>query len=514
MKFNTMKKLLLITILLISGLQLHAQTIKFKVSGVKDTTVHLIKYYGDKLFYADTAEMKNGLVEFDGSIQKPGIMALLLPEQKYFEFIYNNEEVHMETNVDDFMKFMKVKKSEENKVFIDYIRFLNEQKPKANALADQRKSLESTDPKYDELTKQIEQISKDVLTYQKNLIANNKDKLVSKIVKMSLEIEIPEAPVDESGKPIDSMFRYHYFRDHYFDNVDFSDDRIVNTPIFSSKLAGYFGKTMMVQHWDTIIKYGYRLADQLDPKSEMFKYTVTFLTTNWQKSKIMGMDKIFVMMADRYYCTTNAEGKSPAWWMSEEKLKELCDKIPAQKNTIMGIVPPNISLRDTTDEKWRDFYSLKSDYTIIYFWDPECGHCKKTTPKLERLYKEKLKDRNIEVFAVGKAVGEDFQKWKDFIRKNDLTFINVAVTESLYRAALDDARQFVPKYTTLEALNYQTTFDIYATPRILVLDKDKKIIAKQLTIHQLEDMLDKLTGHEKDPKIFPPDPEEEEHMKD
>lgn len=514
MKFNTMKKLLLTTILFAAVVQVNAQSIKFKVTGVKDTTVHLIKYYGEKLFYADTAEMKNGMVEFDGSIQKPGIMALLLPEQKYFEFIYNNEEISMETNTDDFIKYMKVKKSEENKVFIDYIRYLNEQKPKANTMADQRKDLEKTDPKYDELTKQIEQVSKDVLAYQKNLIATNKDKLVSKIVKMSIDIEIPDAPLNDKGEPIDPEFKYHYYRDHFFDNVDLKDDRIVNTPIFSAKLSTYFGKTMMVQHWDTIIKYGYLFADQLDQKSEMFKFAVTFLTTNWQKSKIMGMDKIFVMMADRYYCTRNAEGKSPAYWMSEDKLKELCEKIPAQKNTMLGIVPPNIALRDTTDVNWKDFYSLKSDYTIIYFWDPECGHCKKTTPKLERLYKEKLKERNIEVFAVGKAVGEDFQKWKDFIRKNDLTFINVAVTESLYKAAIEDARQFVPKYTTLEALNYQTTFDIYATPRILVLDKDKKIIAKQLTIHQLEDMLDKLTGHEQDPKIFPPDPEEEEHMKD
>lgn len=513
MKFKTMKKLLLTTILLLAGLQLNAQIIKFKVTGVKDTTVHLIKYYGEKLFYADTAEMKNGIVQFDGSLQKPGIMALLLPEQKYFEFIYNNEEINMETNTADFVKNMKVKKSEENRVFMDYIRYLNEQKPKANQLAEQRKALDEKDPKYDELTAQIEQVSKDVLNYQKNLIATNGDKLVAKIVKMSLEVEIPEAPVDASGKK-DDTFRYLYYREHFFDNVDLKDDRLVNTPIFNAKLSTYFGRTMMVQHWDTIIKYGFELADRLDQKSEMFKYVVTYLTTNWQKSKIMGMDKIFVMMADRYYCSTNAEGKSPAYWMTEEKLKELCEKIPAQKNTVLGVVPPNIALRDTTDKNWKDFYSLKSDYTIIYFWDPECGHCKKTTPKLEKLYKEKLKERNIEVFAVGKAVGEDFEKWKAFIRKNELTFINVAVTESLYKAALEDARQFVPKYTTLEALNYQTTFDIYATPRILVLDKDKKIIAKQLTIHQLEDMLDKLTGHETDPKLFPPDPEEEEHMKD
>ena len=179
---------------------------------------------------------------------------------------------------------------------------------------------------------------------------------------------------------------------------------------------------------------------------------------------------------------------------------------------MLGAIPPNLSLRDTSDTKWQDFYSLESEYIVLYFWDPECGHCKKTTPKLETLYREKFKDRNIEIFSVGKAVGEDFDKWKAFIRKNELTFINVAVTDRLYKEATENAARFVPKYTTLEALNYQTTYDIFSTPRVFVLDKDKKIIAKQISISQLEDMMDRLQGKKDLPKLFPPDPEEDEQM--
>ena len=93
-----------------------------------------------------------------------------------------------------------------------------------------------------------------------------------------------------------------------------------------------------------------------------------------------------------------------------------------------------------------------------------------------------------------------------------MTFINVGLTEALYKAAMQDARQFVPKYTTLEALNYSKTYDIYSTPRVFVLDKDKKIIAKQLSISQLEDFLDNAQNLKNVPKIIPPDKEEEEHM--
>ena len=92
----------------------------------------------------------------------------------------------------------------------------------------------------------------------------------------------------------------------------------------------------------------------------------------------------------------------------------------------MGIKPPNLILRDTTDLIWKDFYSLKSEYTILYFWDPVCGHCKKTTPKMQTLYEKKFNDRNIEIFAIGKATGEDFKAWKKFINDDNLTFKNLS----------------------------------------------------------------------------------------
>jgi thiol-disulfide isomerase/thioredoxin len=506
-------KFLLFSCILMSTSCIFGQKLRFKIGNQKDTTVHLIKYFGKNLYYADTAVLKGGYVEFDGSKQAAGIMGVLLPGQTYFEFIYNNEEVSLETTAPNFVETMKVKKSDENKVFIDYIKYISTKKSDAGKLSEQRSKLKGEDATYKELSEKIDLINKDVIDYQTNLIKVNPGKLVAKIVKMSMDINIPEPPKDAKGVVLDSNFKFNYFRNHYWDHVDLQDDRLVNTPIFHSKLEFYFGKNMMLQHWDTILNFAYRFCDALNPKSKTFEYCVSWITSTYGKSNIMGMDKVYVMMADKYYCSKNSEGKSPAFWMKQEKLDELCEKIPAQKNLVLGVKPPNLILRDTTDSRWHDFYSLKSDYTILYFWDPECGHCKKTTPKLETLYKEKFKARNIEIFAIGKAVGDEFAKWKKFIKENNLTFINVAVTEPLFKAAVEDARQFVPKYTTLESLNYQTTYDIFSTPRVFVLDKDKKIIAKSLSISQLEEMLDMLQDKKDLPKLFPPDPEEDEQMK-
>ncbi|HNR86199.1 MAG TPA: thioredoxin family protein, partial [Taishania sp.] len=300
-------------------------------------------------------------------------------------------------------------------------------------------------------------------------------------------------------------------------NVDFSVDGLVNTPIFGNKIEYYFSNKMLIQHWDTILKYSYNLIDKLNPKSKAFEYIVSYVTSTYGKSNQMGMDKVYVMMADKYYCSKNAEGKSPAYWMTEDKLKELCEKIDVQKHLVMGVKAPNIILPDTLDKPWDqlnwvNLHKVDAEYTVLYFWDPECGHCKKVTPKLATLYDKKLKDRNIEVVAIGKATGEEYKKWKDYIKKNNLNFINIAVTEAILKVGKEDARKLIPRFTTLESMNVSQTYDIFSTPRVFVLDKDKNFIAKQISISQLEEMLDRLQGKADLPKLFPPDKEEDEHM--
>jgi thiol-disulfide isomerase/thioredoxin len=512
-----MKILLVIALVFTSSLTF-AQKIKFKISNHPDTTVNLVRYFGKGLYYADTAEMKNGIVEFDGSKQKNGILALFLPDQKLLEFVFNSEEVNIESTYPDLMGTAKVKKSEENKIFSAYVTFINTERKKASVFADQLKKQEKGSEEYENLKKKISETTDKVVAYQQSIVDNHWDKLVSRIVKMSMDIEIPDPPKDENGVVLDSNFSFNYFRDHYFDNFDFNDDRLVRTPIFHTKMANYFSKEMMFQHCDTVIKYAYGLCDALPAKSETYQYTVSWITSNFEKSKIMNMDKVFVRMAERYYCPKDEEGNAKAFWVPEKTLKSICEKAEKNENLVFGLRPPNIILRDSTDVAWKDFYSLESEYTILYFWDPECGHCKKITPKLQTLYEKKFRERNIEIFAVGKAVGDDFDKWKAFIKKHNLEFTNVAVTDRMYRDAMDSTNhqaklQKLLRTTTIQSLNYQQTYDIYTTPRVFVLDKDKKIIAKSLSIAQLEDLMDRLQGKSKLEKIFKVEEEKPEESK-
>lgn len=486
-----------------------AQELTFKVTGIKDTTVHLVKYVGNKLFYADTARLVNSKVTFDGSKQEPGIMAVLMPGQRYFEFVYNNEKVEMETKSPNFIDHMVVKKSNENTIFLNYMKFMKDNRDKATKLQTELQALTDEEEKA-KLTEQITKVGEEVLDYQAKVVKDNPNTLVSKIIKMSTDIQIPEAPKDAEGNVIDKTFGYKYFRDHFFDNIDLSDDRLVNSPVLQNKIEYFYSKSMLYQHPDTIIKYVFPVIKSIPEESMMYRFVVNNVTTHFEKSKAMGMDKVKMHMVNTFYCAPGKEGTPKAHWMDEEKLKALCENTNTQLRLVQGEIPPNLILPDSTNQKWFNLYDVEAEYIILYFWDPGCGHCKTVTPQLETLYTKKFKERNIEIYSVGKATGDDFEDWKKFIKSKKLSFINVGVTRDLYEKASANPYSVIPSKTTLESINYQETYDIYSTPRVWILDKDKKIIAKSLSIPQIEAFLDELQGFKDAEKLFKLDENTEE----
>ncbi len=492
-----------------------SQEIKLKVKGIKDTTVHLVKYVGSKMYYADTSALKDGVVTFDGSIQKPGVMGLLMPGQRFFEFVYTGKPIHLETKSPNYREHMVVKDSDENKLFFKYIDFMQENTGKARALNEEKSKLgKDQEARKKEIDEELAQMNDAVVAFQKSIAEDNPDAFVAKIVKMSTDIEVPEAPKNEDGSIIDSTFKYKYFRDHYFDNIDLTDSRIVNVPVFQKKLEYFYSRNMLIQHPDTLIKYITPVVEQLPEGTEIYRFVVANITSNFEKSKIMGMDKVVNYMVARYYCSPDKDGNPKGFWMDQEKMEELCKDTEKRLRLVQGVVPPNLILPDSTNQKWYNMYELESEYVVLYFWDPNCGHCKKVTPKLQTLYEKKFRDRDIEIFAVGKATGNDFEDWKAFIKKHNLEFINVGLTQKIYDQAKEDARSLIPSKTTLESINYQDTYDIYSTPRVWILDKDKKIIAKSLSIAQMERLMDRLQGHDDDEKLFELEEEGEEEEED
>jgi hypothetical protein len=82
-----------------------------------------------------------------------------------------------------------------------------------------------------------------------------------------------------------------------------------------------------------------------------------------------------------------------------------------------------------------------------------------------------------------------FADWKKFIREHDMRWLNVGLTWHVYDEAKKNAAAFIPRLTTIESLNYADAWDVYSTPKLFLLDGERKIVGKQLTPDQMVDLI-------------------------
>ena len=480
MKMTTLR-LLCFVLLAFGTMGLSAQnTMKFKINGLQNTEVYLANYYGNKLYYNDTAKTDDlGFVRFEGKkFEEGGKYALVTPGPKFFEFLVADENLYIETNVNDLVGDMVIHESKNNKVFYEYLNFISDKRKEREPMDLVLNDSLATEKDKKPYRQQLEKLNQEVIDFQKEIVAANEELLVGKILKMAVEIEVPE-DIKKQGEE-DPAIQYYWYRNHYWDNVDLTDPRLVRDQMFHRLLEKYYTK-ILPQIPDTLSLEAVKLAESMG-NYDMKKYTIHYITYSSETSNIMCMDKVFVRMVDEYYKTGKAD------WLEKEQLDKVIESADKKRNVLCGEPVMNIILPDTTLNKWESLYDIDAKYTVVMIWESTCGHCKKELPVLLDLYHE-WKDKGVEVYAIG----NDFETepWIKYVREKNLDWINVSDNPAINDA--DSARVLILNgTTTLPSLNFRTTFDVFSTPKLFLLDKDKKIIAKQLSAEQLEDLLIKL----------------------
>jgi peroxiredoxin len=418
----------------------------------------------------DTAKVNSiGAFQFTGSAKLPhGVYFLVLNKTRIFEMVISNDQQFtMETSTGDYIKNMKVIGDEDNKIFFENMHFNmdrnQEATPYVNVLKDSSASAETKTAAKESLQK----INDKVLVYQTSLLEKYPKSMTARLLKATKPIEVPDPPKKSDGT-IDSTFQYRYYRAHFFDNLDLADDALIRMPktIYADKLTEYFEKLLIPQP-DTIMNAINYLASKVKDNPETYKYLVWNALLNYQNPKIMGLDEVYVRIYDTYF----ASGEMDFWVSSSIKtsLKDYADKL---RLSLIGQPAKNLIMQDQ-NLVLRSLFDIKKKYTIIFFFDPDCGHCKEETPKLVKFYNDNKDRFGIEVYAV--SADTSMQKMKNYIRDMKMPWITVNG----------------PRSTTG---SYQKLYDAFSTPAMYILDEKKKIIAKKPPIESLTGFFE---NHEK-----------------
>lgn len=497
-----------------------AYEIKVKIKNLPNQELILGHHFNDKLIPDDTVRTDNkGVAIFKGKDKLIGGMYFIfLPSKSYFDILVDKDQKFtIENDTTDFLDNIKIQGSEQNDYFVEYQKMLRDGNVKAKKLNEEKQQAQKAGntKRVKEIDEEYKKISQKFEDYYNMLQKKNPEMFFAKFLKGTKEIEIPKTITNRNEQ-------YYYYKAHYWDNFDLSDPRLLNSPLYKSKVDRYIDK-IVIQHPDTLIKETGMLIEKSRTSPELFRFMLIHLFNKYAKSEAMTAENVYVTLADIYV--------KDAVWDTDSFKTELKKKVARKKNCLIGNIAKDLKLKQLSNdsneiEKIKpflknlkeaglkiekdkpDFSDRKNDlakilssfmknfkteiklsdveakYTIIWFWEPDCSHCRKATPVFHKFYQDTLKAYNVEVISVYMNKGID--NWKEFSNHIGKFF------------------DFVEKHQLYDWINawnpfdpYRENYDIKSSPVLYLLDENKEILAKRIDYRQAYDIIQSLEKNKK-----------------
>lgn len=176
-----------------------------------------------------------------------------------------------------------------------------------------------------------------------------------------------------------------------------------------------------------------------------------FLSERLDRNKDFGLiDSIDVELMKKY-------SKSPYVLQNNEKVN-------IERKTAVGALAPEIALEDPTGNI-RKLSEMKGKLVLLDFWASWCMPCRRANPDIVAIY-NKYKDRGFDIFSV--SLDKDKTAWLNAIEKDKLSWENHVSDLQLWKS------------------EGALTYGVFSIPAAFLIGKDGKIVAKKLTVQELE----------------------------
>ena len=495
-----MKKIILLLVVLFTFNTIKAQNaydIKINLKHCKDTIAYLTFYQFDKNMIVDTCtNIKNGKIEFNGKKKLyKGIYSLVGQGKSiYFDFFVDDENQNLDISsesISNYKESLQCSNSKNQNDFFEYIKYFEVQKLDFESYLTKTKGLNKKDST-DFMSGKQKLINENIESYEKSFIQKNKGTFISDALNLKMEKYLKDIPKASNGR-LDSIAVFDYYKKHYWDEVDFKEDGLARTPFFYGRLTRYF-ESVVIRDPEAVSVEIDRIMNQAIEGSIMYKLLLANFVNKYETSKVMGFDKVFVYIVDKYFKT----GKAKDIYNDDNIVNNIINRATILRPLLLEEIAPELPMipieshdkiskmgfetAKTSEELTKIFYanaaeiektfiklrSIKAKYTLLVFWDVDCSHCQVEIPKLIDLYHQLLKDKiDVKVFSV--YTQQEFGKYKKYVEEKKLDWINV--------------------YDGVHYNNLKDKYDIYSTPVIYILDKDKKIKAKRIDVNQIKPIL-------------------------
>jgi len=462
---NRFYTLLLLTFFAFTSVTAQKVDIEIKIDNYMNDTLIVGNYYADRQLVKDTlirkSNEKSFRLEADSLFESGVYIAITIPDHQFSQFIIPEDDQEFEIQMDyTDLSELKSSGSDENKLFYDYLRYLNKRRPENIRLQRELMDADSLGMDVAKINEQIDVLDLEILEYQEKLVTDQPTTITAALIAANFQVDIPKIT---EGTPAEIQAkRFRYYREHYFDNVNFNFPAIIRTPFLHDRIEYYMQKLNAPLPDSTIIAIDYILSKFTD-NEEALKFYTSYFLNQYAQMKMVGQDAIYVHIVDKYY----ANGKAP--WVKAETLAKIVDNANKLKPLLIGNTIPDVTTyeKDGTAIKIRD---IEADYTVLVFWAPNCGHCKKAMPHVVKFNDEYLA-KGVKTVSICTKGGEKFKGCWDSLEDKDMLRLH---------------------NTGDEFIRFQRKMFVTKTPKIIVLDKNKEIIIKDIPADKLSEVIDEI----------------------
>ncbi|MFZ1704755.1 MAG: thioredoxin-like domain-containing protein [Saprospiraceae bacterium] len=416
--------------------------------------VQIVGFYLDQNYLQDTTTAVNGVIHYKNDKGMPqGLYYFMLQTDQTIQVILDKDQtLEMKVAMNDMFNSMQVKGSTENELMYNTYKFEQTVNPALFEVTEKLKTADEKDPNFKMLVQNRNDLENKKRTYFQEILDQNPTSLFANF-KVS-----GQNPALRTDIPKENQV--YQYREDFWKNVNFGDRRLLRTPMIGTKLTRYF-KELTIQNPDSIVASAHSLMKQCSQNKEYFMVFVNWVMTTYEpgKSTLMDAESVFNQIATSYFTLDKA------FWSDTTEVNFIQKRAMEMSASLVGKDAPNVISTDQNGQR-QELLAKKADYIVVYLFNPDCENCQKETPLLHEFY---LKNKNqVDVFAI--AIDTDDKQWKNYIQKSKLSWTNVydPTNKSIY------AKYFVDH-----------------TPEMYLINKKRKIIAKNLKTFQIPTMIEK-----------------------
>ena len=446
-------------------------SIQIVLKPYQNTKVYIGTNYGRNRVLADSTLLNaqsEGVFESKTKLT-PGIYFVVSPKYSIlFDFLVD-ENQHFKIIADTAsINTFQIIGSKENDIFKAYSKSMNDLGMQLSSIENKYKN--ATNAKDSANFKEL-YLSKDkeVKATRTTVIKTYPGSMTSFFLNVMQRPEAPAMPTI-NGK-LDSLYPYYYVKNHFWDDVVFNDNRLLRTPFFEDKLDEYF-KNYVSREPDSIIEEVQYMLTVAKTGKEIYPFLLFKFTNKYIAPEFMGQEKVFIHLFQNFFA------KGDTVLLNEASKKSITERAYSMMANQLGLAAPSLII-NTPENKKVSLYDQKAPYIFLAFWDPTCSHCKVEIPRLDSFYKASWKNLEVKIFSVNTNFKE-LGAWKTFIQENHLeNWVHAYQTE-------EDLNKEIKKGlpTTI-----RQQYDVFKTPTFYLLDANKKILAKNLSLEQFNDFL-------------------------